>query len=76
MFAQSEDDEQIIQRAAALDVGKADVACYVRLPAPAGGKRRLQEVTTHSTMTWSLAELADRLVEFGIDRVVMEATGD
>ncbi len=76
MFAQSEDDEQIIQRVAALDIGKAEVVCCVRLPSPAGGKRRVQEVTTHSTMTRSLTELANRLVELGIERVVMEATSD
>ncbi|MGB8381030.1 MAG: hypothetical protein WCG47_07205 [Dermatophilaceae bacterium] len=37
MFAESEDDEQIIERVAALDIGKAEVVCCVRLPAPAGG---------------------------------------
>lgn len=76
MFTQSEDDEQIIERVAALDIGKAEVVCCVRLPAPPGGKRRVQEVTTHSTMTRSLTELANRLVELGIERVVMEATSD
>ena len=48
--------------------------CCVRVPAPTGGKRRLQEVSTHSTMTKSLTELANRLVEMGVERVVMEAT--
>lgn len=76
MFTQSEDDEQIIQRVAALDIGKAEVVCCVRLPSPGGGKRRVQEVTTHSTMTRSLTELANRLVELGVERVVMEATSD
>lgn len=76
MFTQSEDDEQIIARVAALDVGKAEVVCCVRLPSPAGGKRRVQEVTTHSTMTRSLTELASRLVGLGVERVVMEATSD
>lgn len=76
MFAESEDDEQIIERVAALDIGKAEIVCCVRLPAPAGKKRRVQEVTTHSTMVGSLSELANRLVELGIERVVMEATSD
>lgn len=76
MFTQSEDDEQILERVAALDIGKAEVVCCVRLPAEAGGKRRVQEVTTHSTMTRSLTELANRLVEQGVERVVMEATSD
>ncbi len=76
MFAESEDDEQIIERVAALDIGKAEVVCCVRLPAPGGGKRRVQEVTTHSTMVGSLSELANRLVELRVERVVMEATSD
>lgn len=76
MFAESEDDERIIERVAALDIGKAEVVCCVRLPAPGGGKRRVQEVTTHSTMVGSLSELANRLVELDIERVVMEATSD
>jgi hypothetical protein len=39
--------------------------------APAGNKRRLQEMTTHSTMTTALTELANRLVELRVERVVM-----
>ena len=76
MFAESQDDEQIIERVAALDIGKAEVVCCVRLPAPAGKARRVQEVSTHSTMVGSLSDLANRLVELGIERVVMEATSD
>jgi transposase len=76
MFVEAVDDEQIIERVAALDVGKAEVVCCVRLPAPDGGKRRVQEVSTHSTMVPSLCELANRLVGLGVTRVVMEATSD
>ena len=76
MFVASSDDEQIIERVAALDIGTAEIVCCVRLPAPAGRKRRVQEVTTHSAMVPSLCELADRLVEQGVRRVVMEATSD
>jgi transposase len=76
VFVESQDDEQIIERVAALDIGKAEIVCCVRLPAAAGGKRRVQEVTTHSTMVGSLCELANRLVGLGIERVVMEATSD
>ena len=75
MFVESSDDEQIIERVAALDIGKAEVVCCVRLPAADGG-RRVQEVSTHSTMVTSLCELANRLVGLGIERVVMEATSD
>lgn len=76
MFSPSVDEEQIIARVAALDVGKAEVVCCVRLPGPGGGKRRVQEVSTHSTMTRSLVLLAEHLVELGIERVVMEGTSD
>ena len=76
MFVASEDDEQIIERVAALDIGKAEVVCCVRLPGKAGGKSRVQEVSTHSTMVGSLCELANRLVGLGVQRVVMEATSD
>jgi transposase len=76
VFVESQDDEKIIERVAALDIGKAEIVCCVRLPATAGGKRRVQEVTTHSTMVGSLCELANRLVGLGIERVVMEATSD
>jgi transposase len=76
MFVESNDDEQIIERVAALDIGKAEVVCCVRLPRPDGEKGRVQEVSTHSTMVPSLCELANRLVGLGVERVVMEATSD
>jgi transposase len=76
VFVESSDDEQIIERVAALDIGKAEIVCCIRLPAADGGRRRVQEVSTHSTMVTSLCDLANRLVGLGVDRVVMEATSD
>ena len=76
MLAESEDKEQIIARVAALDIGKAELVCCVRVPAEGNAGKRLQEVSTHSTMTRSLTELANQLVELGVQRVVMEATSD
>src|SRR4051812_5571152 len=76
MLAESVDEEEIIARVAALDIGKAELVCCVRVPGAGGAKRRLQEVSTHSTMTRSLAELANHLVDLRIERVVMEATSD
>jgi transposase len=75
MFVESSDEEQIIERVAALDVGKAELVCCIRLPGADGG-RRVQEVSTHSAMVPSLCELANRLVGLGVERVVMEATSD
>jgi hypothetical protein len=76
VLTEAEDKEQIIARVAALDIGKAELVCCVRLPAPRGRRKRLQEVSTHSTMAGSLTELANHLVELGVQRVVMEATSD
>lgn len=76
MMVESRDEEQIIDRVAALDIGKAEVVCCVRIPDEAHRRKRLQEVTTHSTMTPALAVLANHLVDLGIERVVMEATSD
>jgi transposase len=68
------DDQEIIQRVAALDIGKAEVVCCVRVPGP--GRRRQQEVRTFSTMTRSLLLMSDWLADLGVTRVVMEATGE
>jgi len=46
----------------------------VRVPDSSGGSRRVQEVTTYSTMTRSLQTMAERLLDLGVTRVVMEAT--
>jgi transposase len=70
------DEEEIIQRVAALDIGKAELVCCVRVPDPRGGSRRVQEVKSYSTMTRSLQVMADRLMDLGVTRIVMEATSD
>jgi len=72
----SEDSEEIIERVAALDIGKAELVACVRVPNPDRPGRRSQEITTYSTMTRALLVLADRLRELGVTRVVMEATSD
>ncbi len=74
MLEQAQDDQQIIERIAALDIGKATLVCCARVPGPGG--RRAQEVTEYPTMTGSLQVMADRLLELGVTRVVMEATSD
>lgn len=74
MLEAANDNEQIVDRVAALDIGKATLVCCARVPGE--GRRRSQEVTTYSTMTRSLQAMADRLIELGVTRVVMEATSD
>jgi transposase len=76
MLQQTQDSEEIIARVAALDIGKAEVMCCVRVPDEAHPGKRLQEVRPYSTMTRSLLLLADRLAGLGVTRVVMESTSD
>jgi transposase len=76
VLQEAQDREEIIQRVAALDIGKAELTCCVRVPQEGRPGRRLQEVETYSTMTGSLLHLADRLRALGVTRVVMEATSD
>ena len=76
MLEDTQDREEIIERVAALDIGKAEVVVCVRVPSPTQPGRRAQEIATFSTMTRSLLRLADRLRELGVTRVVMEATSD
>ena len=76
MLKETSETEEVIQRVAALDIGKAELVCCVRVPGEGKQARRLQEVRTYTTMTRSLLMLADRLRELGVTRVVMEATSD
>ncbi len=69
-----QEEQEIIARVAAVDVGKAEVVCCARVPGQRG--RRIQEVRTFTTMTASLLALADWLAGLGVTRVVMEATSD
>src|SRR6476469_6325995 len=77
-MVQAVDDVEIIERVAALDIGKAEVVCCVRVPdeSKSGRGGRGQQVRTFATMTRSLTELSDWLTGLGVTRVVMEATSD
>ena len=44
MLEETHDNDQIIQRVAALDIGKAELVCCVRVPRPDRPGKRLQEV--------------------------------
>jgi transposase len=76
VLQETTDREQIIERVAALDIGKAELVCCVRVPHEGRAGRRMQEVETYATMTRSLLGLSDRLRCLGVTRVVMEATSD
>ena len=70
----AQEEQEIVARVAAVDVGKAEVVCCARVPG--GVRRRMQEVRSFPTMTASLLALADWLAGLGVTRVVMEATSD
>jgi transposase len=76
MLEDSQDHEEIIERVAALDIGKAELTACIRVPSRRGRGRRAQEIIVCSTMTRPLLGLIDRLRELGVTRVVMEATSD
>lgn len=76
MLVETADEDEIIPRIAALDIGKAEVVSCMRLPGEDGRGRRLQEVETYSAMTRSLLGMSDRFRALGVTRVVMEATSD
>jgi transposase len=77
MLRETQDGDGLaVERVAALDIGKAEVVCCVRVPDPSRAGRRAQEVEAYSTMTRSLQVLADRLAALRVSRVVMEATSD
>jgi transposase len=66
VLEETNDTEEIVQRVAALDIGKAELVCCIRVPGEGKRGKRLQEVRTYQTMTRSLLVLADRLGELGV----------
>jgi transposase len=76
MLEEIPEREEIIERIAALDIGKAELVCCVRVPGGSGKSTRMQEVTTYKTMTRSLLLMTERLRELGVTRVIMEATSE
>jgi transposase len=47
VLEETQETEEIIQRVAALDIGKAELTCCVRVPGQGSSGRRLQEVRTY-----------------------------
>jgi transposase len=76
VLEETKETEELIARVAALDIGKKELVCCIRVPGAGKQGKRLQEVGTYTTMTRSLLVLAERLGELGVTRVVMEATSD
>jgi transposase len=65
--------ETVVERPAALDVHKEQVTACVRVPGK--GRSREQHVAEFPTTVAGLLTLRDWLAAFGVQQVVMEATG-
>jgi transposase len=65
--------ELVIERVCAIDVAKASGKVCVRTP---GGRRRVSRVWDVPAMTGGVTELAEQLVELGIEKVTVESTSD
>ena len=66
--------ELVIERAAAIDVAKAAGKVCVRLPGKSG--RRFSRVWDLPARSGAITELAEQLVELGIEKVSVESTSD
>ena len=67
---------ELVERVAALDLGKAALMACVRVPHEDRPGRRRQEIREYATLSRSLLELADWLRCERVELVAMEATSD
>ncbi|MDQ6796487.1 MAG: IS110 family transposase [Actinomycetota bacterium] len=72
----SDENERILNCAAAIDVAKATGMVCVRRPHPSIEGRRTSRVWEVESTTNSILALGDDLVAFGVERVVLESTSD
>ncbi|MBS4729270.1 IS110 family transposase [Mycobacterium sp. SM1] len=69
-----DDVELVVQRVAALDLGKAGLEACVRVPNPQRPGGRMQELRGYGTTTAQLLAMAAWLRHWQVQRVVMEST--
>lgn len=69
-----DDIELVVERIAALDLGKASLEACVRVPHRQVSGRRMQELRGYATTTAELLEMVAWLRHWGVQRVVMEST--
>src|SRR6185503_19309800 len=69
-----DDTDLVVERVAALDLGKAGLDACVRVPHTHHPGRRMQELRSYGTTTAQLLELAAWLRHWHVQRVVMEST--
>jgi transposase len=68
-----DEQEERLERVAAIDVAKASGKVCVRSP---GKTRRVTKVWDVAATTNAIMALADELAEMGVERVVLESTSD
>ena len=71
-----DDADLVVERVAALDLGKAGLEACVRVPHPQRPGRRMQELRGYATSTAHLLAMAAWLRHWHVQRVVMESTSD
>src|SRR3981189_1413643 len=74
MMEEVDDAELVVERIAALDLGKAGLEACVRVPSPHRPGRRMQELRGYGTTTAQLLEMVAWLRHWGVPRAVMEST--
>ena len=72
----AQDEPLFVQRAAGLDIAKAEVEVTIRVPSDTSPGRRQQETRTFGTTRRDLDSLADWLRSWDVATAGMEATGD
>jgi len=71
-----QDEPLFVQRAAGLDIAKAEAEVTIRVPSDTTPGRRQQETRTFGTTRRELDSLADWLRCWGVTKLGMEATSD
>lgn len=73
---ETEEQEELVARVAAIDVAKASGMVCTRIPGGSPAARRVTKVWEVSATTNAVLALADELAALGIERVVVESTSD
>ncbi|MCA1704303.1 MAG: IS110 family transposase [Actinobacteria bacterium] len=73
---QTDDPVELVERVAALDLGKTGLVACLRVPHEDKPGRRRQEIREYLTLSRSLLELADWLRCERVELVAMESTSD
>lgn len=71
-----DDDVEVVQRVAAIDVAKASGKVCIRVRHPSAPQRRMTKVWDVAATTGAIMDLAEELARQRIERVVVESTSD